>query len=480
MDFTYLDQDATAQAEAIRRGDVTALELLDAAVARVEASEPAINALSQRYFDEARELVSSGTLPQGPFSGVPFLLKDVFAHMAGKPTTAAARILRDHLAPYDSELTARYRRAGLVIFGKTNVPEMASIGACEPDLFGATHNPFAPDHTAGGSSGGAAAAVAAGYVPMAHASDGAGSIRIPAAHCHLFGLKPSRGRITLGPDIGESAGGVTTEHVVTRSVRDSAALLDATAGGMPGDPYTAPSPRGSFRAALADRRRLRIALITDPALLCSVDPEVTAAAQEAAAVYEALGHEVREMVLPFDRAAFDHAARCFWPMTVTRTVTALAQARGVNPKELMDQLEPLNAALMAQGLTTRAVDYMLSLTCFNQAARALGQMFEEVDLILGPTMTGPAPKLYHYRVGPQSAESAIERMYDSFAFTFLANATGIPAASLPFARTADGRPIGVQLMARYGDEETLLAASAALEAARPWAAAYPFRRPGPL
>lgn len=475
MDFTYLDQDATAQAEAIRNGEITPLELLDAAIARAEADEPRLNALCQRYFDEARTLAASDDLPDGPFRGVPFLLKDVFAHMKGKPTSAAARILKDHVADHDSALTARYRKAGLVIFGKTNVPELASIGACEPELFGPTRNPFAPDRTAGGSSGGSAAAVAAGYAAMAHASDGAGSIRIPAAHCHLFGLKTSRGRITLGPDIGESAGGVTTEHVVSRSVRDSAAMLDATAGAMPGDPYSAPPPRGSFRGALSDRRRLRIALITDPALPCSVEPEALEAARKAAELCEALGHQVEERRLPFDRAAFERAARCFWPMTVTRTVTSLARARGVAPEALMAELEPLNSALFAQGQETAAVEYMLSLTCFHQAARALGGLFEEVDLILGPTMTGPAPHLNHYRAAPDNAATAIDRMYRSFAFTFLANATGIPAASVPFALTADGRPLGVQLMARYGDEETIFAAAAALEAAQPWDALYPFR-----
>ena len=475
MDFTYLDLDATAQAEAIRAKEISPLELLDAAIARTEALEPAINALSQRYFEEARALAASDTLPDGLFRGVPFLMKDMFAHMKGKPTTAAAHILKDHVSDHDTTLTERYRQAGLVIFGKTNVPELASIGACEPELLGPTVNPFAAGHTAGGSSGGAAAATAAGYTAMAHASDGAGSIRIPAAHCHLFGLKPSRGRITLGPDIGESAGGVTTEHIVSRSVRDSATMLDVTAGGMAGDPYAAPPPREGFRAALTDRRKLRIALILDPSLPCAVEAEALEAARAAAAIFEELGHEVEERVLPFDRNAFDRAARQFWPMTVTRTVTALAQTRNMAPEALMEELEPLNAALMEQGLQTRAVDYMLSLTCFQKAGRALGILFEEFDLVLGPTMFGAAPKLHHYRAQPDNAETQIERMYQSFAYTFLANATGLPAASVPFTLGAENRPLGVQMMSRYGDEETIFAAAAAVEIARPWAVTYPFR-----
>jgi len=245
-----LDRDALDQAARVHAGDVTPRELVEAAIARCEAINPHINAVTQSLYASARQEALAPA--QGAFQGVPFLVKDFYCHVKDTVTTGSSQLLRENRMDHDSELMRRYRAAGLVTIGKTNVPEMASMGTTEPRMFGATKNPWNLAHTPGGSSGGAAAAVAAGIVAVAHANDGAGSTRIPAACCGLFGLKPSRGRITLGPDVGESIGGITAEHVVSRSVRDSAAMLDATQGGMAGDPYAAPpSPLGYLTATRA-------------------------------------------------------------------------------------------------------------------------------------------------------------------------------------------------------------------------------------
>src|SRR5919108_2115498 len=282
--------DGLALATLVRRREVSPSELLEAAVSTVERRNPEINAVVCRLYDEARAAIAAG-LPDGPFTGVPYLLKDLGAHYEGAATTYGGALFKDFVVDHDSELTARLKRAGLVIFGKTNTPELGLASSTEPRLFGPTHNPWNVAHSAGGSSGGSAAAVAAGMAPMAHATDGGGSIRIPASACALFGLKPTRARNPLGPDAGEGWGGASVAHAVTRSVRDSAALLDATSGPDVGDPYWAPPPAGPFLAEVGrDPRRLRIALTTTPWNGHPVDPQCVDAAQAAARLCERLGH----------------------------------------------------------------------------------------------------------------------------------------------------------------------------------------------
>jgi len=468
-----LDLDALGQAALVAKGEVSPAELVDAAIARIEGQDSRINAVTMRLFDQARAIarqVDTG----GAFRGVPFLVKDFLCHMRGTATTASSRILRDTVVDHDSELMRRYRRAGLIPLGKTNVPEMVSMGTTEPELFGPTRNPWAPGRSPGGSSGGSAAAVAAGYVAVAHANDGAGSIRIPASCCGVFGLKPSRGRITLGPDLGESIGGITSEHVVTRSVRDSAAMLDATHGAMPGDPYVAPTPGGSFADAMQDRgKRLRIALSLTPPYAVEVDPECAAAARDAALLCEALGHDVVEAAPPVAGEALRAALETFWPMTVTRAVTALARQRGVPVAALASELEPFNQYLTERGSRRMAVDYLADLTQFQVVTRKLGEFLGGFDVWLTPTMPAQPSSLGFFDARVHGAEEVLRRIIDSFAFTVPANLAGLPAASVPLHWTSEGLPVGIQITARLGGEATLLMLAAQFEDARPWQARRP-------
>lgn len=465
--------DATDQARLIAAREIAPLELLEAVIDRIERLDGAVNAVTLRLFDQARATLSQG-VPDGPFGGVPFLIKDIYCHVKDTVTSNGARVFRDNLIDHDSELTARYRRAGLVIAGKTNVPEMASVGTTESTYLGPARNPWSLAHTPGGSSGGASAAVAAGYVAAAHANDGAGSTRIPAACCGLFGLKPSRGRITLGPDVGEAIGGITAEHVVSWSVRDSAALLDATQGPSPGDPYAAPPAGQSFLAAMAERGRpLRVA-VCDTALFATVlDPACRQAVQDAAILFGDLGHRVEWAAPRIDGEAFRRSLSAFWPMTVTRTLTAAARARGVDPDRLAEELEPLNQHLYSLGRDRRAVDYLQDLVFFQGMTRAFGRFFQDWDILLTPTLTFPPPKLGFFDAALVGREEAWRRVIDSFAFTAPANVCGLPAASVPFAFNADGLPVGIHLTAAYGDEAVLFRLAAEIEEARPWAHTRP-------
>ncbi len=463
-----LDQDALGQAALVARGEVSPLELVDAAISRIVAQELRINAVTTRLFEQAR--ASATQLAEGGvFRGVPFLVKDFLCHVQGTATTASSRLLMETIVDHDSELMRRYRRAGLILLGKTNVPEMVSMGTTEPALFGPTCNPWDPGRSAGGSSGGSAAAVAAGYVAVAHANDGAGSIRIPASCCGLFGLKPSRGRITLGPDVGESIGGITSEHVVTRSVRDSAAMLDATHGAMPGDPYAAPAHEGSFLGALHQPpRRLRIALTPGPSYSVHVDPDCVAAVSEAASLCGSLGHEVVEASPTLDGEALWAAVQSFWPMTVTRAITALARQRAVPVAALGAELEPFNQHLLELGLRRSATDYLRDLTHFQAVTRSLGVFLDQFDVWLTPTMPMLPTTLGHYDAVVHGADAVLRRVIDSFAFTVPANLAGLPAASIPLYWTASNLPVGVQIMARLGGEQIILTLAAQLEEARPW------------
>ncbi|MGR3375884.1 amidase [Salipiger abyssi] len=460
-----LSLDATGQAARIAQGDLSPLELLDATIARCEDRNPALNAVTVKFYDMARDAVKAGRVPAGPFHGVPFLLKDFYAHKAGTPTTASSALLAGGVMDHDSILTERFEAAGFVIFGKTNVPEMVSIGTTEPLLYGPARNPVDPERTPGGSSGGAAAAVAGGMVAAAHANDGAGSTRIPASYCGLFGLKPSRARITLGPDVGESIGGITSEHVVTKSVRDSAAILDATQGAAPGDPYVAPAVSGRYLANLSQPLKgLRIAVSTDSFFDgCTTDPQVGAQVLKAAALLETMGHEVSETAPPLAPAEFCEVFRRFWPMTVSRAAFGLAAARDCSVEEIAAQMEPINRHMVSLGIGLPAVQYITDLVYFQGLTRRMGRFFETADVLLTPVVLHPAPKLGHYDVDRIGAERAFDRVMESFAFTCLANVTGLPAASVPFGHTKEGLPVGIQITAALGREDLLFRLAAAIE-----------------
>lgn len=460
--------DATAQAELVRRREVTPLELVEAAIARIERLNPTLNAVITPLYDEARA-AARAPLPDGPFTGVPFLLKDLLAACAGSPLSEGSAFLRGrYRSPHDSELVARYRRAGLIVVGKTNTSEFGILPTAEPAAFGPARNPWDIERSTGGSSGGSAAAVAAGLVPVAHANDGGGSIRIPAACCGVFGLKPTRGRIPLGPDYGDLYGGLVCEHVVTRSVRDSAALLDATAGPMPGDPYAAPPPVRPFLQEVgAPPGRLRIAFSVESPTGTPVHPECVAAVKDAAALCADLGHEVEEAAPAFDGRALGRAFAVLWSAGTAWSLSRWARVLGRDPGP--DAVEPLTRALAERGRGISAVDYLHAVAEGQRLARDIARFFERYDLWLTPVVGEPPHPLGSFVSPPEDPTRGLRRAGLFAPFTYIANMTGQPAMSVPLYWTSDGLPIGVHFLGRFGDEATLLRLAAQLEEARSWA-----------
>lgn len=468
-EFALLD--ATAQADLVRRGEVTPLELVEAAIARIQRVNPALNAVVTPLFDGGRE-AARRALPEGPFAGVPFLLKDLGAPLAGAPMTAGSAFLRDYVPGEDSEFVRRLKACGLIILGKTNTPEFGLRPTTEPRLFGATRNPWDLQRTPGGSSGGSAAAVAAGLVPMAHANDGGGSIRIPASCCGLFGLKPTRGRNPQGPGYGDVGFSLGVTHVVTRSVRDSAALLDWTAGPRPGDlgdPFWAPAPRRPFREELgADPGRLRIAFTCRTPGGRETHPDCASAARETAALCAALGHDVEDAAptIPFD--AVLEAFRTLWSVRCAQTLDRVAQGRALGP----ELFEPLTWALYEMGRAQSAIAYTSALEQAQSLELELARFLARYDLWLTPTLAEPPPPLGTFDV-PGDPWAGYDRAVEFTPFTPPANVSGQPAMSVPLFWNAEGLPIGSHFLARYGDESTLFRLAAQLEAARPWAGRHP-------
>lgn len=481
----YLKHDALGLAALIARRDISALEALDAALARLEAVNPAINAFCTPMIDAAR-IRAAGAL-SGPFAGVPFLLKDIAQHVKGVPTSAGSRVLKDWCPDVSSEIVLRFERAGLVSFGKTTTPELALKGATESALFGATRNPWALDRTPGGSSGGAAAAVAAGIVPAASASDGGGSIRIPAAYCGLFGLRPGRGRVPPGPTHDEFWDGVSSEHVLTRSVRDSAALLDAIHGPDEGSPFRiAPPERPYLDEVGREPGRLRIGFSTASPINQPVDPEHIRAVHDAAALLESLGHHVEEA-----RPAIDghELARCYLTMYYGHTAASVDHACAITGAD-ESAFELDTRALAAFGRAMTAAEYVARRKLWNGFMRALGAFHARYDLYLTPTTAqGPAavgeatmPLLEALGLRAVLKLGLARRVLDSgvidkiaarslgrVPFTQLSNLTFTPSMSVPLATSAGGLPIGVQFIAASGGEGLLIRLAAQLEAAAPWA-----------
>ena len=487
-----LHLDALAQAELVRTRQISATELATLAIERIEAVNPRINAVVHPMFEQGLRL-AAGALPDGPFTGVPFLIKDLLAWYQGEPITSGSRLLRGFVAPHDSEIVTRYRRAGLVVLGKTNTPELGLLPFTEPELFGPTRNPWNTERTTGGSSGGSAAAVASGMVAMAGGGDGGGSIRIPASCCGLFGLKPTRGRTPTGPDQGEIWRGAVIEHVLTRSVRDSAAMLDAIAGPDPGAPYYAPPPARPFLDEInAPPGRLRIAFSTAPFLGGSVDPECQRAVTDTAHLLESLGHDVVEAAPPVDREAF---ARAFVTLICGETRADLDEAEAATGRRAsLATVEASTWAVAMLGTTITAAEYSSALRALQRYAREVGRFFEDFPLWLTPTVATPpfpigalqpprgeAAMLQLFgtlRSGRLlRAAGALERLapmvFEWMSYTPLANVTGQPAMSLPLAWSTDGLPIGVHIQGRYADEATLFRLASQLEQAAPWAERWP-------
>jgi amidase len=463
-DFTSLD--ATAQAELVRRREVKPIELVDAAIGRIERLNPTLNAVVTPLFEQAR--AAAADPPDGPFRGVPFLMKDLQATCAGVRHTAGSRLLADFVAPMDTELVTRFRAAGLVIVGTTNTPEFGILPTTEPRLFGAARNPWDPARSTGGSSGGSAAAVAARMVPLAHANDGGGSIRIPASCCGLFGLKPTRARNPLGPFLGDVLNGLVVEHAVTRSVRDSATLLDATAGVDLGAPYWAPPAARAFREEVgAPPGRLRIALVTSAPTGAAIHPDCLAAVRDAAALCAGLGHHVEEATLPVSGEMITECFVTVWTTGVAWTVDSMARATGraVTP----ETVEPLTWALAEAGRQRSGADYLAAVQGLQMISRAVATFMRDWDVVLTPVVAEPPPPLGTFDATPDNPLAGFMRAAEYVPFTPLANATGQPAMSVPLSWNAAGLPVGAHFIGRFGDEATLFRLAAQLEAAHPWA-----------
>jgi amidase len=451
-----------------------------------------LNAVIETMYDQAREAVAAG-LPEGPFRGVPFLIKDLAADYAGVPSTYGCRSLRDYRPDHDSEIVRRHKAAGLAIVGKTNAPELGLMPVTEPELFGPAHNPWDLTRTPGGSSGGSAAAVAARMVPLAHGNDGGGSIRIPASCCGLFGLKPTRGRTPIGPDVAEGWQGLVVNHVLTRSVRDSAAMLDATAGPEVGAPYYAAPPARPFLSEVgADPGRLRIAVTAQPLLPAEVHPDCVAGVQETARLCEELGHDVVEATPCIDGQAF---ARAFLILSCAETRAAVTWGeQTLGRRAGSAHFEAKTWAMALLGDQFSAGELSVALALLKGTGRAVGGFFEEFDVLLTPTLARlpleigalqlrPRDRIAAQVLGRLQAGRLIRllidldefaaKLFDFIPFAPVFNATGQPAMSVPLIWNKEGLPIGMHFVGRHGDEATLLRLAAQLEQARPWAGRVP-------
>jgi Asp-tRNA(Asn)/Glu-tRNA(Gln) amidotransferase A subunit family amidase len=467
----YEKYDAVGLAELVRKGEVSPVELLDAALARVDARNPALNAVNMSFEARARREIGAG-LPDGPLRGVPFLLKDLHAQVAGERLTYGSRLFANFVSETDSEIVVRYRRAGLVFFGRTASPEFGLTAATESVLWGDTRNPWNLERTPGGSSGGASAAVAAGILPAAHASDGGGSIRIPAACCGLFGMKPTRARVPMGPHAGEGWGGMSTAHAVTRSVRDNAALLDAVQGADLGAPYCAPEPERAYLEEVTRAPgKLRIALVTQAFNGAETDPECAAAARDAARLCESLGHSVEEAGPAIDREALARATTVLIGANVQATSedAAAAQRRPLG----LDVVEKVTLAMIEVARHSQAADYARAVRTIHAVTRVVEAFFTRFDVLLTPTMAAPTARIGELALSNTADATYGQRLARCIGYTSLFNAAGNPAMSVPLGTARDGMPLGVQFAGRFGDEATLFRLAGQLEAARPWAARRP-------
>jgi amidase len=465
----YADYDGLGLAELVRRGDVAPAELVEEAITRIERHNPVLNAVIYKMYEQGRAAAKQLASPDagGAFRGVPFLLKDILGNYAGVPTAQGSRFMAGIPASHDDTLVTRFKAAGLIALGKTNAPECGILPTTEPALYGPACNPWNPKHSTGGSSGGSAAAVAAGIVPLAHANDGGGSIRIPASCCGLVGLKPTRGRNPLGPTIGDIMHGLVAEHVVTRTVRDSAAALDCTHGAEPGDPYYAPPVARPFLEEVgAPPGRLRIAFTTKSLLTGEkVHPECVAAIESAAALCAELGHTVEEAPPPVDASVLQPFLTV-WGGGAAFAIDAFALVTGRLPHE--QDFEPLTWALYEMGKRTTAPEYQIAVAMLQIFSREVGRFHETYDCRLSTTLGAPPIANGVIDVNARDAEKAFEPILAYCPFTPLENASGQPAISLPLHWTRDGLPVGIMISGRFGDEATLFRLAAQLERARPW------------
>ena len=480
----YDKYDAMGLAELVKKGEVSPKELLDDAIDRIEKRNPKLNAVVYRMFDRAKGKVDD--LPDGPLKGVPFLVKDLKITIEGTPTSNSTKLMVDVPATATSVLAERYEKAGLQIVGKTNTPEFGLMGITEPELRGPARNPWNPDHTPGGSSGGSGAAVAARIVPAAHGGDGGGSIRIPASACGIFGLKPTRGRVTMAPWTGEGWNGFVQEHVLTRSVRDSALLLDISDPPTPGEPYAAPHKERPFLEEVgAKPGKLRIAVDTGTLYGSDNHPDCVAAVEDAVALLKDLGHEVVEARPAFPREELIRAYFVIVGTGIGRFIEMTAEAAGKRPSA--SDFEPPTWVLAQIAWKASAPDVLAAQQVIQKAARGIADFFEEHDLFLNSTLGRPPAKVGELAVQPAERfqlgllrmlpfkallDVALDKMAEGRLVwtpnTQMFNQTGQPAMSVPLYWNDAGLPIGVQLASKFGDEATLFRIASQLEEARPW------------
>ncbi|HVQ75064.1 MAG TPA: amidase [Candidatus Binatia bacterium] len=462
----YERHDALGLADLVRRGQVAPAELLEAAIERVESRNPAVNAVVMPLYDLARKAIASG-LPDGPFRGVPYLMKDLTASIAGVKMTRGSRFFADAPPPTaDSEHVKRLRQAGLVIFGRTNTCELGLSLTCEPRLYGPTRNPWDPSRISGGSSGGAAAAVGARMVPMAHATDGFGSIRAPAACCGVVGLKPTRARNTMAPFLGEGLGGLACEHAVTLTVRDSAALLDATCGAGSGDPYLAPPRSRPFLEEVqAPAGALRIAVTSTAPNGATVEAESLRALEDTARLCAELGHTIERVDPAIDGAA---VVPTFLTLAAANTVVNLASHPTAGRAPGPDEVEKVTWLTGKMGEKVTGADYVRATQAAHRIGRQMAAFHERHDLLLTPGLASLPVKLGWIDMMMDDVEEYWRRVFTFSPFTVWFNLTGQPAMMLPLGRSESGIPVAVQIVARFGDEASIFRLAAQLERARPW------------
>ena len=488
----YDKYDGLGLAELVQKKEVKPSELVEEAISRIEKLNPQLNAVIYKMYELARK-AADRDIPDGPFKGVPFLMKDILMAYAGAPLTNGSRFFKDFVPDHDSELVTRFKAAGIIAVGKTNTPEFGLVPITEPELFGPTNNPWDLSRTPGGSSGGSAAAVAARMVPLAHASDGGGSIRMPASCCGVFGLKPTRGRNPIGPDFGEAWRGLHCDHVLSRSVRDSAAMLDATAGSDVGAPYYAVPPVRPFLSEVgAEPEKLLIAFTSKPFLGDIVHKDCVKGLEATAEICRDLGHEVIEAAPQIDGKAF---ARAFLTIVFVETRATIEESEMLlNRKASFKDFEPSTWALSLLGRRCRAPELSKSLNLAQLTARQIGEFFEKYDVLLTPTLAMPPvltgalqPKgtraVAMKLLGSLNASGLIntlsgidalaEHVFGFMPYTPLFNVTGQPAMSVPLYWNDEGLPIGMQFVGRYGDEATLFRLASQLEKARPWSERIP-------
>ena len=466
----YSSYDGLGLADLVKKKKVKPTELVEAAIERIERHSPQLNAIVFKAYDEAR--AKAAARPSGPFAGVPMLLKDILGDKKGWPTRSGARFVPATPAPLDATLVARFEAAGLIPLGKTNVPEFGLVPLTEPKLYGPARNPWDLNYSTGGSSGGSAAAVAAGIVPLAHANDGGGSIRIPASCCGLVGLKPTRGRNPLGPMFGDLFGGLIAEHVVSRSVRDTAAALDATAGAEIGDPYAAPSTPGSYLAATRRKpKKLRIAFATKRFSGEAFDPECKAATEAAAKLCANLGHRVEEGMPPVSSSDISANFPPIWAAGLAMVIDFVAKAAGKTPAR--EEFEGLTWSLYQFGKTVSAAQYQLCWVSMQALSRQVAAWQQAYDVWITPVLATPPMKIGTINLEETDLMKGWAPIAAYVPFTVLQNITGQPAINLPLAWSKSGLPIGVQFVGRFGEEHVLLQLAAQIERAEPWSRKRP-------